>query len=371
MMRPSSDSVHPIETDAVVVGAGPVGLFQVFQLGLHDIHCHVIDALPHAGGQPVELYPDKPIYDVPAIPVCSGQELVDALLKQIQPFNTPFHLAQEVTEVQPQADGRWRVGTSNGAQFLTRTVFVAAGVGAFQTRRLKLAGIETFEGQQVVYRQPGQAQVANQHVVVLGEDESALECAIAWAEQEADRAKSVCLLHRRDVFKAAPERVARMRALCEAGRLALVIGQPLGIESQGATLTGLLIQPPEGKTFILPADRVVALLGLSPRLGPLAQWGLAMERKQLVVNPETFATSEPGIFAVGDINTYPGKRKLLVSGFHECALAAFAAAPVVHPERPVLLQYTTTSTTLHQRLGVAPPATHPAALKSGPATEFS
>ncbi len=344
-----------IETDAVIVGAGPVGLFQVFELGLLEIKAHVVDALAYPGGQPVELYPDKPIYDIPAIPVCTGQELVDRLLGQIKPFGPTFHLGQEVTVVQQQEDGRFFVATSQGTHFLTRTLFIAAGVGAFQPRKLQVEGLELFEDTQLFYRVRNPADFAGKHLVIIGGGDSALDWALNFAADGPHRAASVILLHRRDGFQASPASVARMRELCERHEMQFIVGQTTGFEESDGRLTGLKVTGPDAVTRVVPLDALLVFFGLSPKLGPIADWGLDIERKQLVVDTEKFSTSVPGIFAVGDINTYPGKKKLILSGFHECALAAFGAAPFVFPDRKVTLQYTTSSTKLHKVLGVDSP----------------
>lgn len=342
----------PIETDAVIVGAGPVGLFQVFELGLLDIQSHVIDALPYPGGQPAELYPNKPIYDIPAVPVCTGQELTDALLRQIKPFDAHFHLGQQVTTVQTQDDGRFDVITSQGTRFLTKTIFIAAGVGAFQPRTLKVDGLDAFEGSQVFYRVNQAAEFSGKDVLIIGDTDAAIDCALDFASDGPNKAQSVTLVHRRDVFKAAPASVNRMRELCEQSAMRFVAGQVTGIETHAGSLTGAQVTGTDGTIQVVPLDAMLVYLGLSPKLGHIAEWGLDIQRKQLVVDTEKFSTSVPGIFAVGDINTYPGKRKLLLCGFHECTLAAFAAAAIVFPGKPVLLQYTTTSTQLHKALGV-------------------
>jgi len=345
----------PIETDAVIVGAGPVGLFQVFELGLLEIQAHVIDALPYPGGQPAELYPDKPIYDIPAIPVCTGQELVDRLLGQIKPFGASFHLGQEVSTVQPQEDGRFFVATSQGTRFLTRTLFIAAGVGAFQPRKLQVEGLEAFEDTQLFYRVRNPADFSGKHLVIIGGGDSALDWALNFAADGQHRAASVILIHRRDGFQAAPASVARMRELCERQKMQFIVGQTTGFEASEGRLTGLKVTGPDDVTRVVPLDALLVFFGLSPKLGPIADWGLDIERKQLVVDTEKFSTSIPGIFAVGDINTYPGKKKLILSGFHECALAAFGAAPFIFPDKKVTLQYTTSSTKLHKVLGVDSP----------------
>ena len=347
----------PLETDAVVIGAGPAGLFQVFELGLLEIRAHVIDTLPVPGGQCIELYPDKPIYDIPGLPFCTGRELTDRLLQQIQPFGATFHLNQEVASVQRQADQRFLVQTSQGTRLLSKTVFIAGGVGAFQPRTLKVPGLERFHDQQVFYRVRDPAAFAGQHLVVMGDDDTALGWAVHFAQDGPQQARSVTLLHRRDAFRAAPATVERMRELCESGAMRFVAGQIVGFEEAQGTLTHLQVMGPDDRTQAVPVDSLLPFLGLSPKLGPIAQWGLALERKQLVVDTEKFETSEPGIFAVGDINTYPGKKKLIVCGFHEATLAAYAACAYVFPDLKVQLQYTTTSPRLHELLGVIPPKT--------------
>lgn len=350
----------PIETDALIVGAGPVGLFQVFELGLLEIKAHIIDSLAYPGGQCIELYPDKPIYDIPALPVVTGKELTDNLLKQIEPFGATFHLGQEVQVVEKRAeDGRFFVQTSKGTQFLAKTIFIAGGVGSFQPRTLKVEGVEPHEGSQVHYRVRSPEQFAGQNLLIIGGGDSALDWALNFCAGHEDgnphKAESVILLHRRDGFKAAPANVAKMQALCEAQEMQFLVGQVTGIVEQDGRLTGAKVTGADGVTRIVPCDQVLAFFGLSPKLGPIADWGLALERKQIVVDTEKFETSVPGIFAVGDVNTYPGKKKLILSGFHEAALAAFGAAPYVFPEKRVHLQYTTTSPKLHKVLGVESP----------------
>lgn len=345
----------PIETDAVIVGAGPVGLFQVFELGLLEIKAHVIDSLAHPGGQCVELYPDKPIYDIPAVPVCTGQELTDNLLKQIEPFGATFHYGQEVTVVRKEADGRFFVETSRGTRFLSKTVFIAGGVGSFQPRLLKVDGLERFHDTQVFYRVKDPARFAGRNLVVVGGGDSALDWALNFAQDGPHKAESVILVHRRDGFRAAPASIAKMKALCEAYEMQFITGQVTGFEERGGRLAQIKVTGGDGVTRAVPLDLLLVFFGLSPKLGPIADWGLNLDRKQIVVDTEKFETSTPGIFAVGDINTYPGKKKLILSGFHEAALAAFGASPYVFPEKRVLLQYTTTSPKLHKVLGVESP----------------
>ena len=348
----------PIETDAIVIGAGPVGLFQVFQLGLLEIKAHVIDALPYAGGQCIALYPDKPIYDIPAVPVSTGRELVASLLKQAAPFEPTFHLGEEVESLARQDDGRFLLGSSRGKRFLAKAVVIAAGVGAFQPRRLKVDGIEAFEGRGLFYHAPPAAEaMAGQDVVIVGGDAAALQCALDLTADGPQRPRSITLLHRRDVLQAPSLALAEMQALCEAGQMRFQVGQITGFEETAAAgerrLSAVQVSDVDARLHVLPVGQLLVFQGLSPKLGPVADWGLALERKQLQVDTESFATSEPGIFAVGDINTYAGKKKLIVCGFHECVLAAFGAAAIVFPQRKTPLQYTTTSTRLHQLLGVA------------------
>ena len=345
----------PIETDAVIVGAGPVGLFQVFELGLLEIKAHVIDTLAYPGGQCIELYPDKPIYDIPAVPVCTGKELTDNLLKQIEPFGATFHFGQEVSVVRQEADGRFFVETSKGTRFLTRTVFIAGGVGSFQPRTLKVDGLEKFDDTQLFYRVKSPAQFAGKNLVIVGGGDSALDWALNFVQEGPNKAESVILLHRRDGFRAAPASVARMRELCEAYEMQLVVGQITGFDERDGRLSAVKVTGPDGVTRVVPLDMLLVFFGLSPKLGPIADWGLGIERKQILVDTEKFQTNIPGIFAVGDINTYPGKKKLILSGFHEAALAAFGASPIVFPDKRVLLQYTTTSPKLHKVLGVESP----------------
>jgi thioredoxin reductase (NADPH) len=348
-------AAEPIETDAVIVGAGPVGLFQVFELGLLEIKAHIIDSLAYPGGQCIELYPDKPIYDIPAVPVCTGKELTDNLLKQIEPFGATFHLGQEVMVVEKQADGRFFVETSKGTRFLTKTIFIAGGVGSFQPRTLKVEGIEKFDETQLFYRVKSPAQFAGKNLVIIGGGDSALDWSLNFVQEGPNKAESVILIHRRDGFRAAPASVAKMRELCEAYEMQFIVGQVTGLEEQDGRLTRLKVTGADGVTRVVPLDMLLVFFGLSPKLGPIADWGLGIERKQIVVDTEKFQTNVPGIFAVGDINTYPGKKKLILSGFHEAALAAFGAAPVVFPEKRILLQYTTTSPKLHKVLGVESP----------------
>lgn len=337
----------PIDTDALVIGAGPVGLFQAFQLGLQGIACHIVDALPHAGGQCTELYADKPIYDIPGIAVCTGRELVERLLQQMAPFQPALHLGQTVETLQALPDGRWQVSTPK-TLWRAKTVFIAAGVGAFVPRSLPVEGLTPLMGHQVWFGSQTLPDFAGQHLLVCGDGDTALQTCL----DAAASAASVTLMHRREQFNAQAPRLEAFSAAQAAGHVRFVAGQPTGLVIEHERLTALEHLNADGDTVALPCDQLVMALGLSPKLGPVADWGLQIERKQLVVNTETFATSAPGIFAVGDINTYPGKKKLILCGFHEATLAAFGAAAHLWPQDKTLLQYTTTSTTLHKRLGL-------------------
>ena len=346
---------HPISVETVIIGAGPVGLFQIFELGLLGISAHIIDSLTQVGGQCTELYPEKPIYDIPALPVCGAQELIDRLLEQAKPFNATFHLGQEVTEVKPLPDGKILVATSAGTVLHAGAVVVAAGVGSFQPRRLGLPGIEDFEGTSVHYRVKSAADFHDRDLVICGGGDSALD----WTVALCGKARSLTLVHRRAEFRAAPATVARMRELVAEGRMKLIEGHAVAVQSAKhpdgtPRLTGLVVQTTGGPTPLeVPAERVLAFFGLHPKLGPIAEWGLELEKKALKVDTEKFQTSVPGIFAIGDINTYPGKKKLILSGFHEAALAAFGIQHHLFPEKRQFLQYTTTSPIMQKRLGVA------------------
>jgi thioredoxin reductase (NADPH) len=310
-----------------------------------------VDALPYAGGQCVELYADKPIYDIPGVPLCTGRELIANLLTQVAPFKPHWHLGQLVTTVEPQVDGRLLVETSSGTRFISKTLFIAAGVGAFQARMPNVEGLQEHSGKQLHIALPEGAAWVGRNVLILGDTDSALHAAIGLATQ-AQKPKSITLMHRRNVFVAEPATTVAFRALVDDGKIQFVAGQLTGMQATGSHFSALQYLDADGKEQTLPVDELLVLMGLSPKLGPIAHWGLEMERRQLKVNTECFVTDVPTIFAVGDINTYPGKKKLILCGFHETVLAAFGAAAIVFPQKKVLLQYTTTSTRLHTLLGV-------------------
>jgi thioredoxin reductase (NADPH) len=336
-------------TDAVVIGAGPVGLFQVFELGLLGLRAEVIDSLPQVGGQCTELYPDKPIYDIPAVPMCTARELIERLQEQIRPFAAGLHLGQEVTRVEKRADGRFDIETSRGTRFDAGSVIIAAGVGAFQSRRLAVADAERHEGSRLHYRVKDRELFRDRDIVILGGGDSALD----WTLDLIDSARSVVLVHRRADFRAAPASVSQLFALRDAGKVDFLEGQVRAVIETDGKLSGIHVTTADGLTRSVSLEHLLVFWGLHPKLGPIAEWGLALNRKTISVDTARFQTNVAGIFAVGDINDYPGKKKLILSGFHETALAAFAVREYLRPGEKVHLQYTTTSPLLQKRLGVA------------------
>ncbi len=337
-----------IKTDALIVGAGPAGLFQIFELGLLGIKAHILDTLPVVGGQCTELYPDKPIYDIPAVPICTGQELVDKLVEQAAPFEPTYHLNEEVSEVESK-DGYFRVRTANDTEFEAKTVFVAGGVGSFQPRRIRLPDVDALENTSVHYRVKKPEIFAGKKVVIAGGGDSALDWALALAET----ADELTIVHRRDEFRGAPATVAALQALESQGKARIVTdARVTAYAAEGTQLTSVEITRKDAEPLTLDADHLLVFFGLAPKLGPIAEWGLDINKKAIGVDTEKFESNIPGIFAIGDINTYPGKKKLILSGFHEAALAAFAAKAIIEPGKKVNLQYTTTSPIMHKRLGV-------------------
>ncbi|HEU4487604.1 MAG TPA: NAD(P)/FAD-dependent oxidoreductase [Povalibacter sp.] len=337
-----------IQADVVIVGAGPCGLFQIFELGLLGIHAHIVDSLKHPGGQCSELYPEKPIYDIPALPVCGAQELVDRLLQQAKPFNAQFHLGQEVTELKVLEDHTFLLRTSQDTRFHTRTVIIAGGLGSFQPRRLTIEGAEGFEGRHIHYKVKSAAEFTGKRLAIFGGGDSALD----WTLEFAGKARSVTLVHRRPEFRAAPASVARMRDLVEHKSINYIEAIAHSVIAENGEFRGVRVKRTDGEIEDIASDHALAFFGLHPKLGPIAEWGLTIDKRAIVVDTEKFQTNIPGVFAVGDINTYPGKKKLILSGFHEAALAAFAVASHLNPAKKVPLQYTTTSPIMHKRLGV-------------------
>ncbi len=343
-----SDEPQIVETDAIIVGAGPVGLFAVFELGLLDIRSALIDILDRPGGQCAELYPEKPIYDIPGYPIISGQELVEKLMEQIHPFHPTFHLSQMVETLGREPDGRFRLTTDAGVTFLGKVVVIAAGGGSFQPKRPPVPGIEDYEGTSVFYSVRRMEDYRDHDLLVVGGGDSALD----WTLNLQPLAKSLTLVHRRDEFRAAPDSVNKLRALVEAGKVRLSIGQVSGLKGEGGQVAAATVKDKAGTESEVACTRILPFFGLTMKLGPVANWGLNLEENLIPVDTAKFATSEPGIFAIGDINTYPGKLKLILCGFHEAALMAQAAVHIVFPEKKIVFQYTTSSSSLQKKLGV-------------------
>ena len=336
-------------TDAVIVGAGPVGLFQVFELGLLGLSAQVVDSMPQIGGQCIELYPDKPIYDIPAVPVCTGRELVERLQTQIRPFAPRFHLEQSVVSVRRTDTGRFEVVTNAGTRFDARAVIVAGGLGAFSPRQLEVPEAANLVGKSLHYKVTHPDMFEDKDIVIAGGGDAALD----WSVALVDRARSIVLVHRSSRFRAAPAQVQRMHELCNAGRMQFLEGDIVGLEAAADELQSVRVRTRSGVIQRIAAEQLLVFWGMHPALGPIAEWGLKLEHHQLAVDSATFQTSVSGIFAVGDVNSYPGKRKLILSGFHEAALCAFAVGEYLTPGKKVPLQYTTTSPVLRRRLGVS------------------
>ena len=341
-----------IETDVVIIGAGPCGLFQVFELGLLGIQCHLVESLPYPGGQCIELYPDKPIYDIPALPRVESRQLIENLLEQIDPFDPVFHLSQQVTELEQTSDGRYLLETTAQTRFLTKSVVIAAGAGSFEPVRLKVSGVEEDTAAGVFYSVKSVKDHAEKEIVVLGGGDSALD----WALELQKIASSVLLIHRSDKFKASQASVTKMQALCAEHEMQYLQGNVTAVNrNDDGGLRTIDVRSGDGLTRQIELDQLLVFFGLSPKPGPLVNWELTQKGKSIVVDTERFQTNRPGIYAIGDINWYPGKKKLILSGFHEAALAAFAIKAQLEPDTKVSLQYTTTSSLMHDRLGVANP----------------
>jgi thioredoxin reductase (NADPH) len=337
-----------ITTDAVIIGAGPCGLFAVFELGLLDIKCEVIDILDRAGGQCAELYPEKPIYDIPALPVVTGQELVGRLMEQIKPFKPGFHFNQMVTELKKLAEADFEVRTDGGLVFRSKVVVIAAGGGSFQPKKPPIPGIDSYEGKSVFYSVKKMETFRDRDILIVGGGDSALD----WTLNLQPIARSLTLLHRRDDFRAAPDSVNKMRALVKEGKMSFRLGQVTGLVGESGQLSSVRVKGPEGDVTI-SANTLLPFFGLTMKLGPVAAWGINLNEDLIPVDTEKFESSVPGLFAIGDINSYPGKLKLILSGFHEAALMAQQAFRYKNPGEKLLFQYTTSSSSLHKKLGVA------------------
>ena len=341
-----------ISTDVAIVGAGPVGLFAVFELGLLDMKCHLIDILSKPGGQCAELYPEKPIYDIPGYPIINGQELVDKLMTQIHPFGPKFHLGEMVERLDVLGTAErplFRIGTDAETVIEAKSVFIAAGGGSFQPKKPPLAGLDAFENTSVFYSVRKMEHFRGRRVVVVGGGDSALD----WVLNLHPVASRITLIHRRDAFRAAPHSVNAMRALVGAGAMDFVLGQVTAVKGENGQLSALTVRRESGDVYDLACDDMLPFFGLTMKLGPVAGWGLNLHENLIPTDTEKFETSAPGIFAVGDINTYPGKLKLILCGFHEAALAAQRAFHYVYPDKKLTFQYTTSSTSLQRKLGVA------------------
>ena len=338
-----------IKTDALIIGAGPVGLFAVFELGLLDIKCHLIDILDKPGGQCAELYPEKPIYDIPALPVVTGQQLTDQLLEQIKPFNPEFHFNEMVEQIEKKDNNLWRLKTDQGTVFEAPVIIIAAGGGSFTPKKPPIKGIEEYEGQSVFYAVRKMEQFRDKNILIAGGGDSALD----WTLNLHSVANSLSLVHRRDDFRAAPDSVNKMRTLVNDNKINLHIAQPVALHGSNGQLEGVTLKSKDKGEFDVACDCLLAFYGLTMKLGPVANFGLNLHENLIPVDTEKFETSTPQIFAIGDINYYPGKLKLILSGFHEAALMAQQAFRYIHPDKKLRFQYTTSSSNLHEKLGVA------------------
>lgn len=344
---------EPIKTDVVIIGAGPIGLFAVFELGLLDMKAHLIDILDKAGGQCAELYPEKPIYDIPGIPYTSAQGLVDNLLAQIKPFGAQYHLGEMVETVEKIGDPLFRVRTDQGKEFISKIVVIAAGGGSFQPKRPPIPGIEPYEGKSVFYAVRKMEALRGKRVLIVGGGDSALD----WTLNLAPLASHLTLLHRRQEFRASPDSVNKMMALVGEGKIDFVLGQVTSLVGADGQISKAVVKTGDGSSFAIGCDVMLPFFGLTMKLGPVANWGFELKNNELIpVDTGSFETSVPGIFAIGDINWYPGKLKLILSGFHEAALMAQKAYRYVYPDKRLVFQYTTSSTNLQRKLGVAPAA---------------
>ncbi|MEX0409145.1 NAD(P)/FAD-dependent oxidoreductase [Aquibium sp. LZ166] len=336
------------KTDVIIIGAGPVGLFAVFELGLLDLKCHLIDILDRPGGQCAELYPEKPIYDIPAWPSISAQGLVDKLMEQIAPFHPEFTFNRMVSSLEKLEDGGYRVTTDEGETIEAKVIVIAAGGGSFQPKRPPIPGIEAYEGKSVFYSVRRMEDFRGHDLLIVGGGDSALD----WTLNLQPIANSLTLVHRRPEFRAAPDSVNKMYALHERKELGFEVGQVTALTGTDGQLESATVKGPDGPVEIR-CTRLLPFFGLTMKLGPIAEWGLNLHENLIPVDTEKFETSIPGVFAIGDINWYPGKLKLILSGFHEAALMAQAAKRIANPGERIVFQYTTSSTNLQKKLGVA------------------
>ncbi len=337
-----------IKTDVVIVGAGPVGLFTVHQLGIKGLKSEVIDNLDKAGGQCIELYPDKPIYDIPAIPECTGKELTENLLKQIKPFNTNFHFNERVQEVSEEKDN-WIVKTNKNKVFSAPNIIIAGGVGSFEPRRISLKEAEKYEGKNIFYSVRDKNKFKGKKVSIFGGGDSALDWAL-----DLSKIAHVTLIHRREEFRGAPHTLNEIKKLEKAGKLQIKTKYQLNSIEGDKDIKSITIKNDDEKTTKIDTDYILSFFGLIMQLGPIAEWGLNMNKKTITVNTENFQTNKKGIFAIGDICTYPGKEKLILSGFHEAALASVECFKRARPNEKYRFQFTTSSKEIQERLGCKP-----------------
>ena len=335
-----------IKTDAIVIGAGPVGLFAVHQLGIIGLKAEVIDNLDKIGGQCIELYPDKPIYDIPAIPECTGESLTNSLLEQIKPFKPNFHLNERVQSVS-EHENNWKVTTSKKKTFISPNVIIAGGVGSFEPRKFLIKGIEKFENNSLFYSVKDKNYFKKKKICIFGGGDSALDWAI-----ELSKISEVTLVHRRNEFRGAEHSTKIARKLEKEGKLKIKTPFQINSIDGEKTISSITIKSEDGKIEKIPTDCVLGFFGLIMKLGPIAEWGLNLEKKTIPVNTENFQTNKKGIFAIGDICSYPGKLKLILSGFHEGALAARACFKLAKPNETYRFEYTTTSKSMQERLGI-------------------
>ncbi len=335
-----------IKTDVVIIGAGPVGLFAIHQLGIKGLKAEVIDNLDKAGGQCIELYPDKPIYDIPAVSECNGKSLTDDLLKQVEPFKTNFHFNERVQEVKEE-NGKWKVKTNKDKEFLTPNIIIAGGVGSFEPRKLPLKELEKFEGKNVFYSISNKELFKNKKIAIFGGGDSALDWSL-----ELSKTSKVTLIHRRDEFRGAPHTLQQLEKLRKEGKLSIKTPFQINSINEGESLNSISIKNEDGKIEKIETNIILIFFGLIMQLGPIAEWGLNMTRKTIDVNTKNFETNKPGIFAIGDICNYPGKLKLILSGFHEAALASVECFKRARPNEKFRFQFTTSSKEIQDRLGV-------------------
>lgn len=335
-------------TDVIIIGAGPVGLFAVFELGLLDMKAHLVDILDRPGGQCAELYPEKPIYDIPAFPIITGQDLTNNLMKQIEPFKPVFHFQQMAEKLEKLENGNWQLTTDVGTVLEAHVIVIAAGGGSFMPKKPGIPNLSHYEDNSVFYAVRQMEKFKGKNILIAGGGDSALD----WCLNLQPLAKSIQLIHRRDDFRAAPDSVSKMRALVADGKMKLHIAEIKELKGEGAQLTSVIAQPKDDAPFEIPCDTLLAFYGLTMKLGPIANFGLNLHENLIPVDTEKFETTTSGVFSIGDINHYPGKLKLILSGFHEAALMAQQAFRYVYPDKKLRFQYTTSSSSLQEKLGV-------------------